>query len=162
MANLNALVLDFVARSKAHNPSVNWYIAEQLPIVPLMKSGNVRFGFRSAAQIVPAADLELTYTSHDMTPFAKDMGYADAAGTVKSPFNWDQERRVALRAKLDAAFFHLYGISDRDDVRYIHSTFPIVELTEMMKYSGVYRSYEFCLAYMNALAAGEPDVEIVL
>ena len=31
-----------------------------------------------------------------------------------------------MRAELDAAFFHLYGI-DRDDVDYIMETFPIVK-----------------------------------
>jgi len=42
------------------------------------------------------------------------------------PFRWDEERRFAMRAELDAAFFHLYGI-ERDDVDYIMETFPIVE-----------------------------------
>ena len=31
-----------------------------------------------------------------------------------------------MRAELDAAFFHLYGI-ERDDVDYIMETFPIVK-----------------------------------
>ena len=43
---------------------------------------------------------------------------------------WDEERRLRLRAKLDAVFFHLYGITDRDDVRHIYSTFPILERHE--------------------------------
>ena len=96
-----------------------------------------------------------------MEPFARDMGYVDEAGTVKSPFTWDEERRLVLRAKLDAVFFHLYGITDRDDIRYIYSTFPIVEREEKAAY-GQYRSCELCLAYMNALAAGNPDAEIKL
>jgi hypothetical protein len=36
-------------------------------------------------------------------------------------------RRVNLRAKLDAVYFRLCGVTDRDDVRYIYSTFPVVE-----------------------------------
>ena len=68
--------------------------------------------------MVREAVLELTYTSHDMAPFAHDMNYVDASGQVKLPFIWD-ERRRPLRAKLDAVYFHLYGITDRDDVRYI-------------------------------------------
>lgn len=58
-------------------------------------------------------------------------------------------------------FFHLYGVTDREDVRHIYSTFPIVEREETRTY-GNYRSRELCLAYMNALAAGRPDVEINL
>ena len=63
-----------------------------------------------------------------------------------------------LRAKLDAVFFHLYGVTDRDDVRYVYSTFPIVEREETTTH-GRYRSRDPCLAYMNALAAGDPDAE---
>jgi hypothetical protein len=81
---------------------------------------------------------------------------------VKTPFTWDEERRLALRAKLDAVFFNLYGITDRDDIRYIYSTFPIVEREERAAYGGKYRSCELCLAHMNALAAGNPDAEIEL
>jgi hypothetical protein len=36
---------------------------------------------------------------------------------VKPPFVWDEDRRLKLRAKLDAVYFHLYGVTDRDDVR---------------------------------------------
>jgi len=66
-----------------------------------------------------------------------------------------------LRAKLDAVFFHLYGITDRDDIRYIYSTFPIVQRQEEAAY-GTYRSRDLCLAWMNALSAGNPDAEIRL
>ena len=105
------------------------------------------------------AVLELTYTAHDMTPFAREMGYVDETGTAKPPFRWDEDRRLRLRAKLDAVFFHLYGLADRDEVRYIYSTFPIVERQETEAY-GWYRSCDLCLAWINALAAGHPDAEI--
>ena len=162
VANLNSLVLDFVARSKVHSTRVNWFIAEQFPVISPDKFESVRFGAKSAAEIVRQAVLELTYTAHDMAPFARDMGYVDDAGNTKPPFVWDKERRLALRARLDAVFFHLYGIIDRNDIRYIYSTFRIVEREEKATYSGVYRSCELCLAWVNALQAGEPDAEIAL
>ncbi|MDE0436464.1 MAG: hypothetical protein OXH92_20900, partial [Bryobacterales bacterium] len=68
---------------------------------------------------------------------------------------------VRLRAKLDALYFHLYGVTDRDDIRYIWSTFPIVERDERAAY-GAYRSRDLCLAWTSALGAGHPDVEISL
>jgi len=160
IGNLNALVFDFVARSKIHSTAVNWYIVEQLPVVPPATYDAILFGLKTAAEIVREVVLELTYTAHDMAPFAKDLGHFDASGDVMPPFLWDEERRLHLRAKLDAVYFHLYGITDRDDVRYIYSTFPIVERKEVEAY-GNYRSRDLCLAYMNALAAGDPDVEIV-
>ena len=47
-------------------------------------------------------------------------------------------------------------MTDRNDARYVWSTFPIVERKDVAAY-GRYRSRDLCLAYMNALAAGRPD-----
>jgi len=158
-ANLASLICEYVARQKIQSRHLNKYIIEQLPVVPPDRYEAVRFGKKTVAEIVRGAVLELTYTAHDMAPFAHDMRYVDKDGEVKSPFVWDDERRLELRSKLDAVYFHLYG--DRDDVRYVYSTFPIVEREERAAY-GRYRSCELCLAYMSALAAGDPDAEIRL
>ena len=155
LANLNAIPFDYVARQKVQGQHLNWYIVEQLPIVSPDRYEATRFGSKTAAEIVREAVLELTYTAHDMAPFARDLGYDGP------PFQWDEHRRLYLRAKLDALFFHLYGITDRDDIRYIYSTFPIVERQETATYDR-YLSRDLCLAWMNALAAGDPDAEIVL
>ena len=88
------------------------------------------FGSKTAGGIVCEAVLELTYTAHDMASFARDMGHVDEDGRVLPPFRWDDERRLHLRAKLDALYFHVYGVTDRDDIRYIYSTFPRVERDE--------------------------------
>ena len=161
LANLNAVPFDYVARQKIQGQHLNWFIVEQLPVVPPDWYEAVHFGPRTAGEIVREAVLELTYTAHDMAPFARDMGHVDEDGNVGPPFAWDEERRLFLRAKLDAVFFNLYGVTDRDDVRHVYSTFPIVEREETIAY-GSYRSREFCLAWMNALAAGHPDAEIAL
>ena len=161
VANLNSTVFDYLARQKVQGQHLNWYIVEQLPVVPPCLYDEIRFGPETAGDIVREAVLELTYTAYDMAPFARDMGYVDEAGDVRPPFAWDGVRRLQLRAKLDAVYFHLYGVDDRDDVRYIYSTFPIVENQETEAH-GVYLSLEYCLAYMNALDAGHPDAEIVL
>lgn len=161
IANINCIPFDFVIRQKIQGQNINWYIVEQLPVVPLDRHTTARFGPKTAAEIVREAVLELTYTSHDMAPFARDMGHVDAKGDVKPPFPWDEDRRLMLRAKLDAIYFSLYGITDRDDVRYIYSTFPIVRRDETATH-GRYLSRDLCLAWMNALSAGNPDARIVL
>ncbi len=159
VANFNSVPLDYVVRQKVQGQNLNWFIIEQLPVVPPARYEAVRFGPKTACEIVQESVLELTYTSHDMVPFAREMGHVDRAGKVKAPFTWDEARRLYLRAKLDAVFFLLYGISDRDNVRYIYSTFPIVERQEIGTY-GCYRSRDVCLAWMNALTAGNPSAEI--
>lgn len=56
--------------------------------------------------------LELTYTSHSLAPFARDLGYEGV------PFTWDEERRALLRAELDAWYARAYALT-RDELRYI-------------------------------------------
>lgn len=169
VACLNSIPFDFVVRQKMQGQTLNWYIVEQLPVIPQAAYAR-QFGPKTAAEIVREAVLELTYTAHDMAPFARDMGHVDAAGEVLPPFAWDEDRRLRLRAKLDALYFILYGVFDpalpdndpaqaRDDVRYIYSTFPIVERQETERW-GHYRSRELCLAWINALLAGQPDANV--
>ncbi|MBS0362981.1 MAG: restriction endonuclease [Proteobacteria bacterium] len=165
VANLNSIIYDFIARQKIQGQHLNWFIVEQLPIVPPAAYSR-SFGPKSAAEVVGEAVLELTYTAHDLAPFARDMGHVDESGEVLPPFIWDEDRRLALRAKLDAIYFILYGVFDpteptksRDDIRYIYSTFPIVERQEVEGY-GRYRSCDLALAWTNALLAGEPDADV--
>ena len=161
LANLNAIPLDFILRQKVQGQNLNLYIIEQLPVVPLDDYSTISFGPKTAAEIVCEAVLELTYTAHNMAPFAYNMGYVDETDIVMQPFPWDEYRRLYLRAKLDAVFFYLYGITDQDDIRYIYSTFPIMKKKELEKYNR-YLSQDLCLAWMNALVAGHPDANIVL
>ena len=93
--------------------------------------------------------LRLTYTAHDMAPFARDLGYDGP------PFIWDEEERRHLRARLDALYFHLYGLT-REDAGYVLDTFPIVRRQDVAAF-GKYRTKEMVLAYMSALAAGDTE-----
>jgi hypothetical protein len=87
-----------------------------------------------------------------MAPFARDMGYDGP------PFRWDEEDRRHRRARLDAIYFHLYGIG-RDDAAYILDTFPIVRREDEEKF-GRYLTKDLILAYMNAVAAGDMDTVV--
>lgn len=162
LANLNSIPLDYVARQKIHGQHLNWFVIEQLPVVSPDTYKEVNFGSQSAESLVREAVLELTYTAHDMAPFARDMGHVDdTTAEVLPPFRWDEQRRLNLRAKLDAIYFHLYGIEERKHINHVYSTFPIVEREET-KIWGHYRSRDLCLAWLNALAAGNADACIDL
>ena len=96
----------------------------------------------------------MSYTAHDMASFARDQGYDGP------PFQWDEEDRLRRRrARLDALFFHLYGL-DRDAADYVLGTFPIVKREEEQRWGGRFRSRDLILGYMAALAAGAPDAEV--
>ena len=151
VANLNSLCFDYVARQKTQGANLNWYIIEQLPVVA-QNDYDKLFGGKTAWEIVWDHVLRLTYNAHDLEPFARALGYDG------QPFLWDQEKRRHLRARLDALYFHLYGLS-RDDAGYILDTFPIVR-REDVKAFGRYRTRDMILAYMNALAAGDTETDV--
>ena len=136
---------------RSREQHLNWFIVEQLPVIAPEDYGR-RFGGTTARELVRDHVLRLTYTAHDMAPFARDLGYDGP------PFTWDEEERRHLRARLDALYFHLYGVS-RDDADYILSTFPIVRREDEAEF-GRYRTRDLILAYMNALAAGDTDTVV--
>lgn len=106
-----------------------------------------KIGKTKIADFVRGEVLRLTYTAHDMTPFAHDMGYDGP------PFVWDEEDRRHRRARLDALFFHLYGIGN-EDAAYILDTFPIVREQDEAAF-GRYLTKDLVLAYMRAVKAGD-------
>ena len=153
VANLSSLSLDFVARQKAQGTHMNWYIVEQLPVIAPADYDRV-FGPTTARALVRDHVLRLTYTAHDIAPFARDLGYHGP------PFIWNEEERRHLRARLDALYFHLYGLS-RDDASYILDTFPIVRRHDKAAF-GHYRTKAMVLAYFNALAAGDTTTNVAV
>ena len=152
-ANLNALPFDFVTRQKVQGQTLNLFIVEQLPVIALADYER-QFGATTARALIRDQVLRLTYTAHDMAPFAHDLGYDGP------PFTWNDEERRHLRARLDALYFHLYGLS-REDAAYVLDTFPIVR-REDEKSFGRYRTRDMILAYMNALTAGDTETRVAV
>ena len=152
-ANLNAFVFDFVTRQKVQGQNLNWFIVEQLPVIAPADYDR-QFGNMTARDLVRDHVLRLTYTAHDMAPFARDLGYDGP------PYIWDEEERRHLRARLDALYFHLYGLS-REDAAYVLSTFPIVQREDEATF-GKYRTRDLILSYMNALAAGDTETVVAV
>lgn len=151
LSNLCSLAFDYVARTKVQSVNLNFYIVEQLPFIAPADFTRP-FGPRTAADIVRDDVLHLTYTAHDLAPFARDQGYDG------QPFLWDEEDRLRRRARLDAVFMLLYGL-DRPTAGYILDTFPIVRREETERH-GRFRSKDLVLRTMAALEAGNPDARI--
>ena len=63
-----------------------------------------------------------------------------------------------MRARLDALFFHLYGLSE-DDASYILDQFPVLEKNERKQF-GTYLTKHLVLNQYRALAAGDTEAEI--
>jgi hypothetical protein len=166
LANLNSLPFDFVVRQKAQSTHLNWYIVEQLPVIdparfddplPNLFTTHVRqrglmnghHDQPTVADFVIPQVLALSYTAHDLAPFARDLGYVNDQGEVLPPFVWNDEDRRARMAALDALFFHLYGINE-DDAAYMLDTFPIVRQQDEAAF-GRYRTKDDVLALLKLL-----------
>ena len=160
VAAANSFVFDYITRQKLAGANLNFFIVEQLPVFP-PKTYTQPCPWPDNAKslrdwLMPRV-LELTYTAWDLEPFAKDSGFAGP------PFRWEDTRRFQLRCELDAAFFHLYGIS-RDNVQYIMETFPIVRRKDEAQH-GSYRTKDTILDLYDALAdaqrTGQPFVSTI-
>ena len=167
-ALLSSPACDFAARFKVGGTHLNFFIAEQIPVLPpevFDRSVPWSAGESVREWLLPRA-LELTYTAWDLEHFAAECGWDGP------PLRWDDDRRFLLRCELDAAFFHLYlpaeddgnwrparrsdgcprdetpeQLADlerrfptpRDAVAYIMDTFPIVRRKDEEKH-GEYRT----------------------
>jgi len=147
-ANLCTLCFDYAARQKIGGTNASFHIIRQLPVLaPSVYATDAAWSHGTTLRdwILPRV-LELTFTAWDLQPFARDVG------DEGPPYIWEPERRFMLRCELDAAFFHIYGIS-RDDVDYILDTFPVVKKNDEKTTFGEFRTKRVVIERYDALAA---------
>jgi hypothetical protein len=146
LGNLNSFALDFVARQKVGGVHLNFFIVEQLPVLHPDAYAE-RCPWKAGQTLerwVSDRVLKLTCTANDMLPLA------EAAGFKEGVHKWKQDERAELRAELDAAYFHLYGVS-RDDAEYMLSTFTGTQRRDTAD-TGGYRTAELILRSYDELS----------
>jgi hypothetical protein len=125
LANFNSLVFDYVTRQKIGGITLNFFIVEQLPTLPPDAYAEKCPWSKkeSLERWISERVLKLSCTADDIRPLANacDFAGSDGSGIHK----WREAERLQLRAELDAAFAHLYNVSE-DDFAYILSTFSSV------------------------------------
>jgi hypothetical protein len=153
LGSLCSLVCDYVARQKVGGLALKYFTIKQFPILE-----PDRYAEADLAFIVPRV-LELTFTAHDLKPWAEDLGFNGP------PFPWNPERRALLRAELDAYYAILYGLT-RDELRYIldpadvmgvdypSETFRVLKNNERKQF-GEYRTQRLVLEAWDRLSAAE-------
>ena len=102
--------------------TLNFFIVEQLPTLPPDTYAE-RCAWAKKETLehwVSERVLKLSCTAEDMVPLAAACAFKGSRGD--GVHLWKQAERAQLRAELDAAYFHLYGIG-REDAEYILSTF---------------------------------------
>jgi hypothetical protein len=81
-----------------------------------------------------------------MEPFARNL---DGDGP---PFRWDETRRTLIRAELDAAYFHLYGL-ERDDVEHVMDSFEALGRREEKEQNfGEFRTKRLIMERYDAMS----------
>ncbi|PWB84673.1 MAG: restriction endonuclease, partial [Methylocystaceae bacterium] len=151
VGNLASIVTDYATRQKIGGLHLKYNITKQLPILPPELYTEPRIAF-----ILPKV-LELSYTSHSLTPFARDLGHGGP------PFAWDEDRRAQLRADLDAFYARAYDL-DREELRYIldpadvkgsdypSETFRVLKEKEIRQF-GEYRTRRLVLEAWDRMEA---------
>lgn len=174
LANLCSFPFDFVARQKLGGTHMNFYILEQLPVLP-----PDRYTSDHLHYIVPRV-LELTYTAWDLQPFADDVwreAQSDPTLTRALLDQWEANQRAVepsstspaapsppsspadgwphppftwderRRSHLRADLDALYAHLyhlTREELAYLLDTFPIVKRKDEAEY-GEYRTKRLVL-----------------
>lgn len=147
----SSMVFDYIARQKISGAGMTYFVVEQLACpTPATFGEPTRWQPASTvAEWITPYVLELSYTSWRLRAYAQDMHDSG------SPFRWDPERRALLRADLDAAFLHVYGLT-RPEAEHVLDSFPVVRKYDERDH-GEYRTRRLVLdAYdrMNEAASG--------
>ena len=153
LANLNSLMLDYIAQQKVGGTHIRKYVISQFPVIRFASYEAADFSF-----ILPRV-LELTYTTCSMEAFAHDLEYDGR------PFGWNEDRRLLIRAELDAWYARAYRLT-RDELRYIldpadvlgpdypSETFRVLKKHEIARF-GEYRTARLVLAAWDRMERGE-------
>ncbi|WP_093840827.1 Eco57I restriction-modification methylase domain-containing protein [Streptomyces aidingensis] len=110
LANLSSIALDFSLRQKISGAHLTYAYLEQLPVLApdIYARPAAWLAGEAPRDWITARVLELSYTSHEISSFARFLG------DEGPPFCWDDNRRFLIRAELDAAYFVLYGLSEQE------------------------------------------------
>ena len=122
LANLNSSVFDYATRQKIGGITLNFFIVEQLPTLPPdTYADKCPWSKKETLEHwISERVLKLSCTAEDIIPLANACGFKGSRGD--GVHIWKDAERAQIRAELDAAYFHLYGI-EREDAEYMLSTF---------------------------------------
>jgi hypothetical protein len=141
----SSLSFDYIARQKLSGTHMTYGVLNQLaaPTPTTFESTPSWLDQPLSGWILPRV-LELTFTSYRIAGYARDMG------DEGEPFRWIPERREAIRAELDAAMMHVYGLQ-RDEVEHVLDSFLVLRKYEERDH-GEFRTKRLVLEYYDAMA----------
>ncbi|TVT23748.1 restriction endonuclease, partial [Amycolatopsis rhizosphaerae] len=142
----SSLAFDYVVRQKLSGTNMTYAVVKQLACptpATFAEAAPWRTSLTLSEWVVPYV-LELSYTSWRLQPYAREMG------DEGPPFRWDPERRSLLRADLDAAFLHIYGLT-RAEAEHVLDSFAVLRKYDERDY-GEYRTRRLVLEAYDRMA----------
>jgi hypothetical protein len=147
----SSMVFDYLARQKISGTGMTYFVVEQLPCPTPATFGKPTpwQPDLSLKEWIQPYILELSYTSWRLQSYAREMH------DNGPPFRWEDERRSLLWADIDAAFFHIYGLT-QPEAEHVLDSFRVMHKYEDRDH-GEYRTRRLVLdAYdrMSKAAGG--------
>jgi hypothetical protein len=142
----SSFAFDYVARQKLSGTHMTYTVLKQVAC-PSPKVFAQRVAWQpelTLAAWISRYVLELSYTSWRLKPYAEELG------DDRPPFRWNPERRTLLRADLDAAFLHVYGLT-REEAEHVLDSFPVVRKYDQRDH-GEYRTKRLVLEAYDCMA----------
>ncbi|VVJ19633.1 Possible restriction /modification enzyme [Amycolatopsis camponoti] len=126
----SSIAVDYIVRQKISGTHMIYSVVKQLacPTPTVFAQPTSWQAERTLAEWVTPYVLELSYTSWRLQPYANEID------DDSPPFHWDPDRRALLRADLDAAMLHVYGLT-RAESEHILDSFPVVRKYEQRDFS---------------------------
>jgi hypothetical protein len=142
----SSFVFDYVSRQKLSGTGMTYFIVKQLacPTPASFAQPTLWAPAQTLSEFVVPRVLELSYTSYRIAGYARDLG------DKGPPFRWDRERREQVRAELDAAMFHVYGLT-RAETEHVLDSFFVVRKYEVRDH-GEFRTKRLVLERYDAMA----------
>jgi hypothetical protein len=142
----SSLVCDYVVRQKLAGTNLTFGIVGQVacPVPSAFDSPQPWYGAVTLREWVVPRVIELSYTSWRLRPYAVDNG------DDGPPYRWLPQRRELIRAELDAAMFHVYGLT-RPEVVHVLDSFFVVRKYEQRDH-GEFRTKRLVLDRYDAMA----------
>jgi hypothetical protein len=147
----SSFAFDYLARQKVSGTNFQYYILNQLACPPPAAFERCP-AWESAllGEWMRPRVFELAYTSHRIAPYARDVLGLPGDADPGPPFRWIPQRRERLRAELDAAMLHLYGLA-RLEVEHVLDSFPVVRKYEERDH-GEFRTKRLVLEIFDAMS----------
>jgi hypothetical protein len=142
----SSMVFDYVSRQKISGTGMKYFLTKQLacPAPGTFGESAAWQGTETLGEWIVPRVVELSYTSYRIAGYARDLG------DDGPPFRWDPVRREQIRAELDAAMFHVYGLI-RPETEHVLDSFFVVRKYEMRDH-GEFRTKRLVLDRYDAIA----------